>query len=49
MPAKALHPAKLSSNMDGEIKILHDKNKFTQYLSTNPAQHRIIDGKVQHK
>jgi hypothetical protein len=25
------------------------KTTFTQYISTNPALHRIIDGKLQHK
>jgi hypothetical protein len=29
--------------------IFHDKTKFTQYLSTNPAIQRIIGGKLQHK
>jgi hypothetical protein len=29
--------------------IFHDKNKFTQYLSTNPALQRIINGKLQQK
>jgi hypothetical protein len=46
---RLLYPAKLSITIDGETKILHDKNKFTQYLSTNPALQRIIDGKHQHK
>jgi hypothetical protein len=46
MSAQAkLYPAKLSITIDGETKIFHDKAKFTQYLSTNPALHRIIDGK----
>jgi hypothetical protein len=49
MPAQVLYSAKLSITKDGETKILHDKNKFTQYLSTNPALQRIIDGKCQHK
>jgi hypothetical protein len=40
---------KLSISIDGETKILHNKNKFTQYLSTNPALQRIIIGKLQHK
>jgi hypothetical protein len=31
------------------ILLVHDKNKFIQYLSTNPALQRIIDGKLQHK
>jgi hypothetical protein len=42
-------PAKLSITIDGETKIFHDKTKFTQCLSTNPAQQMIIDGKCQHK
>jgi hypothetical protein len=46
---RLLYPAKLSINIDGETKRFHDKNKFTQYLSTNPALQRIIDGKLQHK
>ena len=46
---RLLYPAKLSMTIDGENKIFHDKTKFTQYLSTNPALQRIIDGKHQHK
>jgi hypothetical protein len=46
---RLLHPAKLSITIDGEIKIFHDKTKFTQYLSTNPVLQRIIDGKHQYK
>ena len=46
---RLLYPAKLSIIIDEETKILHDKIKFTQYLSTNPALQRIIDGKHQHK
>ena len=46
---RLLYPAKLSINIDGETKIFHDKTKFTQYLSTNPALQRIIKGKAQHK
>jgi hypothetical protein len=34
---RLLYPAKLSITLHGETKIFHDKNKFTQYLSTNPA------------
>jgi hypothetical protein len=40
---------KLSITIDGETKILHDKPKFTEYLSTNPALQRIIGRKLQHK
>jgi hypothetical protein len=35
--------AKLSITIDGETKIFHDKNKFTQYFSANPALQRIKD------
>jgi hypothetical protein len=44
-----LYPAKLSITIDGETKLLHDKTKFTQYISTNTDLQRIIDGKRQHK
>jgi hypothetical protein len=43
------YPAKLSITIDGETKVFHDKNKFTKYLSMNPALQRIIKGKLQHK
>jgi hypothetical protein len=46
---RLLYPVKLSITVDGETKIFHDKTKFTQYLSINPALQRIIDGKHQHK
>jgi hypothetical protein len=46
---RLLYPAILSIIIDGETKIFHDKNKFTQYISTNPALQRIIDEKHQHK
>jgi hypothetical protein len=42
---RLLCPVKLSITMDGESKVFHDKNKFTQYLSINPAFQRIINGK----
>jgi hypothetical protein len=47
--SRLLYPAKLSITIDGESKIFHDKTKFIQYLSTNPALQRIIDSKHQHK
>jgi hypothetical protein len=46
---RLLYPAKLSITIDGENKIFHDKTKFTQYLSTNPALQRKINEKHQHK
>jgi hypothetical protein len=46
---RLLYPAKLSITIDGDTKIFHDKNKFTQYLSVNIVPQRIINGKLQHK
>jgi hypothetical protein len=46
---KLLYPAKLSITIGGETKVLHDKTKFKQYLSTNPALQKIIKGNHQHK
>jgi hypothetical protein len=46
---RLLDPAKLSIIIDEETKVFHDKTKFTQYLSTNPALQRIIKGKHQLK
>jgi hypothetical protein len=46
---KLLYPAKRSIIIDGETKIFSDKTKFTQYLSTNTALQRIINGKLQDK
>jgi hypothetical protein len=43
------YPAKLSITIDGETKVLHNKNKFTKYLSMNPALQRIINGKLQQE
>jgi hypothetical protein len=45
MPARILYPAKLSITIHSEIKLFHDKAKFTHYLSTKPALQRIITGK----
>jgi hypothetical protein len=46
---RLLYQAKLSITIDGRTKIFHDKNKFTQYLSTNPELQRITDEKCQHR
>jgi hypothetical protein len=46
---RLLYPTKLSINIDGKTKILQDKTKFKQYLSTNPKLQRILKGKLQHK
>lgn len=47
--ARLLYPAKLSITIDGENKIFHDKNKFKQYLSTNPALQKVLEGKLHPK
>jgi len=44
---RLVYPPKLSINKHREMKI--DKTKFTQYLSTNPAQQMITGGKSQYK
>jgi hypothetical protein len=36
-----LYPEKFSITIDGENNVSHDKFKFTQYLSTNPALQRL--------
>jgi hypothetical protein len=46
---RLLYPAKLSITIDGETKVFHDKTKFTQYLSTNPALQRLITEKNRYK
>ena len=46
---RLIYTAKLSITIDGETKVFHNKTKFTQYLSTNPALQRIIKEKLQHK
>jgi hypothetical protein len=46
---RLVYPAQLSITIDEETKIFHDKMKFTQYLSRNPALQSIINGKCQHK
>jgi hypothetical protein len=45
---RLLYPTKLSITIDGETKVFYDKTKFIQYISTSPALHRIIKGKLQH-
>ena len=46
--SRLLCPHELTITIDGETKVFHDKTKFTQYLSRNPALQRIIKGKLQH-
>ena len=44
-----LYPANLSITIDGGNKIVHDKTRFTQYISTNPALQKVLEGKQQPK
>jgi hypothetical protein len=44
MLAKDTIPSKTLNYIDGENKGFHDKTKFTQYLSMNPARQRITNG-----
>ena len=46
---RLLYPAKLSFNINGENKIFQDKNKFKQFIATNPALQKVIEGKSQPK
>ena len=46
---KLLYPAKLSFTINGENKIFQDKNKFKQYIATNPALQKVLEGKSQPK
>ena len=46
---RLLYPAKLLFTINGENKIFQDKNKFKQYVTTNPALQRILEGKLHPK
>ena len=46
---RLLYPAKLAFTIDGENKIFQDKNRFKQYIATNPALQKILEGKSQTK
>ena len=46
---RLLYPAKLSFTINGENKIFQDKNKFKQFVATNPALQKVIEGKSQPK
>jgi hypothetical protein len=41
---RILYPEKLSFKIDGAIKVLHDKQKLKQYLSTKPPLQKILQG-----
>ena len=44
-----IYPAKLTVTIKGKNKIFHNKTRFHQYLATNPALHKVIEGKLQLK
>ena len=46
---RLLYPAKLSITTERQNKIFHDKSRFHQYLATNPALYKILEGKLQTK
>ena len=46
---RLLYPAKLSINIDGENKVFNDKARFSQYILTNPALHKVVERKLQPK
>ena len=46
---RLLYPVKLLFTINGENKIFQDKNKFKQYVATNPALQKVIEGKSQPK
>jgi hypothetical protein len=39
-----LYPAKLSSRIDGGIKVFHDKQELKQYMTTKPPLQKILKG-----
>jgi hypothetical protein len=41
---RILYPAKLSFKIDGAIKVFHDKQKLTQYMTTKPQLQKILQG-----
>jgi hypothetical protein len=43
------YPSKLSINKMKGKKKLHKKVKLIQYLSTNPALQKVLEGKIQSK
>ena len=49
MQTQTKYPAKLLFTINGENKIFQDKNKFKQYVATNPALQKVIEGKSQPK
>jgi hypothetical protein len=41
---RILYPAKLSFKIDGAIKVIHNKQKLKQYMTTKPPLQKILQG-----
>jgi hypothetical protein len=41
---RILYPTKLTFKIDGAIKIVHDKQKLKQYMTTEPLLQKILQG-----
>ncbi|KAL6030409.1 hypothetical protein STEG23_017097 [Scotinomys teguina] len=46
---RIIYPAKLSITIVGVNKTFQDKTRFEQYLSTNPALQKALEGRLQPK
>ena len=42
---RLLYPTKLSFTINGENKVFQDKNKFKQFIATNPTLQKVIERK----
>jgi hypothetical protein len=41
---RILYPLKLSFKIDGAIKVIQDKQKLKQYMTTKPPLQKILQG-----
>jgi hypothetical protein len=46
---RILYPAKLSFKIDGAIKVFHDKQKLTQYMTTSHHYKRFSKNSAHRK
>ena len=46
---RLLCPGKFIINIHRQYKIAHERTKFNHYLTTKPALHKILEGKLQPK
>ncbi|KAL6037201.1 hypothetical protein STEG23_016771 [Scotinomys teguina] len=47
--SRIIYPSKLSITIDGVSKTFQDKTRFEQYLSTNQALQKALEGRLQPK